>query len=90
MAYLLCPECGARNPLEEEQCRICQASLVGLEPVEEPQPPDEGEEADRADRLVQGVVAGPEPEMAPQNMQVKTATTARPPVKRPTRAIVGN
>ncbi len=44
MAYLLCPECGARNPLEEEQCRICQASLVGLEPVEEPQPPDEGEE----------------------------------------------
>ncbi len=44
MAYLLCPECGARNPLEEEQCRICQASLVGLEPVEEPQPPDEDEE----------------------------------------------
>ncbi|MBG0787227.1 MAG: hypothetical protein H0S79_19210 [Anaerolineaceae bacterium] len=45
MAYLLCPACGAHNPLEEEQCRICQASLVGLEPVEEPQPPDEGEEA---------------------------------------------
>lgn len=44
MAYLICPECGAHNPPEEEQCRICQTSLVGIEPVEEPAPPEDGEE----------------------------------------------
>lgn len=44
MAYLICPECGAHNPPEEEQCRICQTSLVGMEPVEEPAPPEGGEE----------------------------------------------
>lgn len=44
MAYLICPECGAHNPLEEEQCRICQASLAGVEPVEEPNPPEDAEE----------------------------------------------
>lgn len=31
------------------------------------------------------VVAGPEPEMAPKNMQVMTVTMARPPVRWPTR-----
>lgn len=45
MAYLICPECGAHNPLEEEQCRICQTSLADVEPVEEPAPPEDGEEA---------------------------------------------
>ena len=44
MAYLICPECGAHNPLEEEQCRICQASLADVEPVEEPAAPEDGEE----------------------------------------------
>jgi len=41
MAYLICPECGAHNPLEEEQCRICQASLAGVEAVDEPPSPEE-------------------------------------------------
>ena len=36
MAYLICPECGAHNPLEEEQCRICETSLAGVTPVDEP------------------------------------------------------
>lgn len=45
MAYLICPECGAHNPPEDEQCRICQTSLAGLEPVEEPLPPEDGDEA---------------------------------------------
>lgn len=40
MAYLICPECGAHNPPEEELCRICQASLAGVEPVEEPAAPE--------------------------------------------------
>ena len=44
MAYLICPECGAHNPPEDEQCRICQTSLAGVEPVEEPAPPEGGEE----------------------------------------------
>ena len=32
------------------------------------------------------VVAGPEPEMAPKNMQVMTVTMARPPVRWPIQA----
>ena len=32
------------------------------------------------------VVAGPEPDSAPQNMQVSTATMARPPTALPTRS----
>jgi hypothetical protein len=40
MAYLICPECGAHNPLDEEQCRICEASLTDVTPVEEPETPE--------------------------------------------------
>jgi hypothetical protein len=41
MAYIVCPECGAHNPPEEEYCRVCQAELIDLEPVEEPETPEE-------------------------------------------------
>jgi hypothetical protein len=40
MAYLICPECGAHNPLDEPFCRVCQTSLEGQEPVEDPQTPE--------------------------------------------------
>lgn len=32
MLILLCPQCGAENPLVSETCQICQASLTGVEP----------------------------------------------------------
>jgi hypothetical protein len=44
MAYLICPECGAHNPPDETLCRVCQASLEGQQPVEEPLPPESEEE----------------------------------------------
>jgi hypothetical protein len=45
MAYIVCPECGAHNPPEAEECRVCQAELVGIEPVESPENPEVPEES---------------------------------------------
>jgi hypothetical protein len=76
MAYLICPECGAHNPLEEEQCRICQASLAGVEPVDEaPSPeepaadqnPFEAEDQDLSD-LLQGLKLDDDYEIDPQGL----------------------
>ena len=36
MTVLICPECGAENPLEAESCRECGASLVNILPSEKP------------------------------------------------------
>ncbi|MCB2214411.1 hypothetical protein KQH50_03335 [bacterium] len=37
MAYLICSECGAHNPLDEKFCRVCQTSLADQDPVEDQQ-----------------------------------------------------
>jgi hypothetical protein len=37
MAVLICPECGADNLLDAEQCQLCGASLEGVIPADPPQ-----------------------------------------------------
>lgn len=41
MSSLICPECGAENPLEAGKCSVCQTSLLGVEPVDKLSPQDE-------------------------------------------------
>lgn len=38
MSFLICPECGAENPLEAEICEVCQASLAEVLPTDAPVP----------------------------------------------------
>lgn len=40
MPFLICPECGEHNPLEAEICQVCQASLEGVLPSEDPTLPE--------------------------------------------------
>lgn len=77
MAYLICPECGAHNPLDEEQCRICEASLVDVTPVEELETPEglgeplelftEDDDHDLPD-LLQGLKLDEDYEIDPQGL----------------------
>ncbi len=76
MVYIICPDCGAHNPPEEEHCRVCQASLVGIDPVEEPEAPEEAsntfdlfssDEKDLPD-LLQGLKEEDDIEVDPQGL----------------------
>ena len=44
MSILICPECGAENPLEAENCAMCQASLAGVEPIHLTESLDNGQD----------------------------------------------
>jgi hypothetical protein len=44
MSVLICPECGAENLPDAETCAVCQASLLGVEPVDPVQPQPDAQE----------------------------------------------
>ncbi len=80
MAYIICPKCGAHNPPEAEECRVCQTELAGIEPIEEqdlPETPEEpggesfdlfsAEEKDLPD-LLQGLRAEEDIEFDPEGL----------------------